>query len=271
MRCIAALSLLAATAVAAQAPREAESVAAQRYARVVITSHDLNEQSKPEIIVDARGHLRATAVTLRHLIVKAFGVRPQRVAGGPAWVGTDQFDLVAVPEEGVERVDANAMVRLLEDRFHLQVRWEPHRMPVYLLKRQKGSTAGRGIRPPSAGCEHTPRTAGPSACDSAVGWNGPGWLFVRRGRVSSLAAFLPSELEREVLDETGLKGTYDIDLKFAPGPNSDAPFAEARGAELPPRPDIVTALREQLGFALEPSVAELPVQWIASVERPELD
>src|SRR3954464_1641997 len=97
MRYIAALSLIAATSVGAQAPREAESVEAQRYERVVIRNADPDESRDSHIILDRRGTLNATNVTLRQLIVKAFGVRPERVAGGPDWAATDRFDVFAVP------------------------------------------------------------------------------------------------------------------------------------------------------------------------------
>jgi uncharacterized protein (TIGR03435 family) len=266
---IAAVAVVAIPSLSAQIPRGAPAVETSDFERVVIKAHGSDDLGKSHITGDAHGGLTATNVTLRQLIVKAFGVRPERVAGGPDWVDTDRFDVEAIPAAGVGRVDANALARLLEDRFRLVIRWEPHRVPVYLLKRQKGGRLGRGIRPPSPGCEQTRRTVGSLNCEGAVGWRAPGWLFVSRGPVSSLARFLPSEVGREVLDQTGLKGIYDIDLKFAP--KADSPFPSTAIPDRSTWPDIVSAIRDQLGFELEPSVAELPVQWIEGAERPQAD
>ena len=74
---------------------------------------------------------------------------------------------------------------------------------------------------------------------------------------------------REVLDRTGLKGIYDIDVKYAPTPGTL--FAELPLPDRATRPDLFTAVREQLGFELEPSTIELPVHWIQQAERPSLD
>jgi uncharacterized protein (TIGR03435 family) len=62
-----------------------------------------------------------------------------------------------------------------------------------------------------------------------------------------------------VVDRTGLQGSYGFTLKFA-GPNAVTPDPE--------RPDLVTALREQLGLKLEATRAPLDVIVIDSVEKP---
>src|SRR5262249_46614023 len=147
-------------------------------------------------------------------------------------------------------------------------RWEPHQMPVYLLKRQRGSRAlGRGVRPPSPGCEQAVKPPDATFCEGAFGWMGSGWGYVRRGSVSTLARAIEDEVEREVLDQTELKGIYDIDVKYSP--KSDSPFPT--NADAAARPDIFTAVREQLGFELVPATTERTVQWIERVERPTLD
>ena len=58
-------------------------------------------------------------------------------------------------------------------------------------------------------------------------------------------------------------------LTFAPGPDSPSQATGVSG--LSTRPDIFTAVRDQLGFELEPSTAELPVPWIERAERLQLD
>jgi uncharacterized protein (TIGR03435 family) len=79
-----------------------------------------------------------------------------------------------------------------------------------------------------------------------------------------------------VQDVTGLKGTYDIDLSWAPdpalersGPYAGA-FADAHpNADLPPSPpaDLFTAIRESLGLRLEPRKEPVEVLVIDHIER----
>src|SRR5580692_2588119 len=67
------------------------------------------------------GGLSGMAVTLKMLIMEAYGVKAFQVSGGPSWVGTALWDLEA-KVEGVQgrlpRDRENAMVRsLLAERF----------------------------------------------------------------------------------------------------------------------------------------------------------
>ena len=48
------------------------------------------------------GTLTATAVTLKFLITVAYGVEAVQVSGGPGWVDTAKFDILAKPA-GVDR------------------------------------------------------------------------------------------------------------------------------------------------------------------------
>ena len=66
-------------------------------------------------------------------------------------------------------------------------------------------------------------------------------------------------IDRPVLDRTGIQGNYGFTLKFAP--------AGATNPD-PDRPELLTALREQLGLKLEATRAPLEVLVIDSVEKP---
>jgi uncharacterized protein (TIGR03435 family) len=94
--------------------------------------------------------------------------------------------------------------------------------------------------------------------------------------MASLARHLSSRLRQPVQDFTGLKGTYYIDLSWAPdpafeksGPYTGA-FADAHSnADPPPSPtaDLFTAIRESLGLRLEPRKEPLEVLVIDHIER----
>ena len=81
----------------------------------------------------------------------------------------------------------------------------------------------------------------------------------REALSTTLIESLSSRVSRVVVDATGLKGNYDIDLQWAP---DDVGLDNARG------PSIFTALQEQLGLRLKSSRAPVEVLVIDRVERP---
>ena len=66
---------------------------------------------------------------------------------------------------------------------------------------------------------------------------------------------LKFDVDRPVVNRTGLTGTLDFDLEWAPGPDADGV-------------SVFTAVQEQLGLRLEPSTAPLDVVVIDSARRP---
>ena len=83
--------------------------------------------------------------------------------------------------------------------------------------------------------------------------------------VSYLVSSLASQLQRNIVDRTGLTGNYDIYLKWTPdgatpaGPDS----AQTDGA-----PPLFTALQEQLGLRLVPGKGPVQTYVIDHVEQP---
>jgi uncharacterized protein (TIGR03435 family) len=68
--------------------------------------------------------------------------------------------------------------------------------------------------------------------------------------MAEFARTLELDVDRPVIDMTGLEGTYDIRLEFAPIINS--PFGSPDfGSPDPQAPELFTALTEQLGLRLE--------------------
>jgi uncharacterized protein (TIGR03435 family) len=76
-------------------------------------------------------------------------------------------------------------------------------------------------------------------------------------------------LDRPVIDKTGLTGNYDFDLAWRP----DGTQFGGRGGTLPAasdpdRPDIFTALQEQLGLKLDAQKGPGEVIVVDSAEKP---
>jgi len=154
---------------------------------------------------------------LKDVIPFAYGVQSFLVSGGPGWLGTEFYDIVAkmpVTEGAPPQQEQvlRALQVLLEERFQLKVHWEPKDMTVFKLRVAKeGFKLKEGERLP----ENTPsgfekRTAS---------------RIVRRdARISSLVTALSAYLGYPVQDETGLTGSYSFGLEWQHeegGNNSD--------------------------------------------------
>jgi uncharacterized protein (TIGR03435 family) len=77
------------------------------------------------------------------------------------------------------------------------------------------------------------------------------------------AETLESDVDRPVIDMTGLDGAYDIRLEFASAP----PVAFAPGSPDPQASELFTALTEQLGLRLEPRRGPVVVLVVESALR----
>jgi uncharacterized protein (TIGR03435 family) len=70
------------------------------------------------------------------LIQAAYGVTEDMVSGGPSWLKSDLFDVVAKVPEGT--TPANLKLKLLAYRFALVVQTESRPSPRYVLAVGKG-------------------------------------------------------------------------------------------------------------------------------------
>ena len=82
-----------------------------------------------------------------NLIGAAYGVSEETIAGGPGWVNSDLFDVIAKVPDGTTPAKANLMLQaLLADRFGLVVHNDTRPMPRYVLSVGKG---GSKLKPAS--------------------------------------------------------------------------------------------------------------------------
>jgi uncharacterized protein (TIGR03435 family) len=212
------------------------------------------------------GGLTASGVTLKMLVMFAYGVAAYQISGAPTWMGTDRWDIEA-KTEGVQgslpREQFTVLLRrLIEDRFQMKSRRETKKMPVYALVVTKS-----GFKPKP----HSPESSPPRPQAQF----GNGSATFTDSSVAGLAGQLTLSLDRPVIDRTNLKGSFDFTLQWTPAPNEGGPQAIG----LPPRaepsratdssgPSIFTALQEQLGLKLEPTKGQVDMLVIDHVERP---
>jgi len=155
---------------------------------------------------------------------------------------------------------------LLEERCALVAHYEQRELPLYalVLARRDGSL-GPKLRRRTTPCVPADTLNGfpvrrTERCGGRVQ---PGWMQANGGTIDNIAygisQFVP-DVERIVVDRTGLVGFFDVELTWSDLP----PGAPARGD----LPSLFTALEEQLGLKLEPTKGSVDVLVIDHVEKP---
>jgi uncharacterized protein (TIGR03435 family) len=237
------------------------------------------------------GTFSADNVSLRGLIMEAYGIRAFQISGGPAWTGSEKYDVTAKPgvnatqDKGITResttrelAEMDLMLRsLLAERFKLKVHRQIKDLPVYDLE-----VAGGGLKVRASACTPSDPTApaSPSSPDrppanicgaSRYGTNGLNKTLDWTG--TTMADFtrwaLPTITGRTVIDRTGYTGTFDIHLEWTPAEIQDvaAESGDPQKGE-PSGPSIFTALPEQLGVVLKSGKGPVDALVIDHVEKP---
>jgi uncharacterized protein (TIGR03435 family) len=223
----------------------------------------------------ASGKLNVENMTARELILDAWGFMTDQVVGGPSWLDTERYDILAKSEiTPVRPGEFSLMLQsLLADRFQLTFRRETKELPAYaLVLARKDGKLGRGLTASKeGGCEQRDPSAYPQK--GAPGVINCGEIRIQaravRGvdvQLSRLAPLLSRLVGHRVVDGTGLPGNFDINMEWTPDamqlpPDSPKPTTEVG-------PSIFTALQEQLGLKLESRKAPAEVLVIEHVERP---
>lgn len=231
------------------------------------------------------GRFEARNVTVRLLILRNYGLRGFQLVGGPEWMETERFDIVAkAPSSASERQTTEMVRNLLANRFGLVARREQRRLPAYSLKlAQRPQRLGPGLRRVPPDCEAFLAAAAAAAgtavsgsestqpaCEGRLSF-GPGMISTRGGSLAFLLTRLTEETGRPVTDRTGLVGLYDVDLTWTPDPGmSNSPMSRFPSTDNTGR-SIFTAVREELGLELEPVVETIDVLVIENLERPTPD
>ncbi len=219
------------------------------------------KEPDPNRMNDRREGRRYTVrnATLLDLILMSYGVDRQQIAGGPAWVATDEYDVVAVAESDTQLVDhGDEMLQtLLAERFQLKFHREQRERSVYALVVAKGGPklkVADANEKQGSGCERL------------------GYCSFHRDSLPHFARWLGyGVLDRPVVDQTGLEGRWDFLLKWTP----DESQFTALGYKIPPPtenpnapPGLFAAIQEQIGLKLEAVKAQVDVLVVDAVARP---
>jgi len=230
--------LLCASFVQAQDTRPEFDVASIRPA-------DLKVQ-RPGVNFASRG-FSANGISARLLIEMAYQLQPFRLSGAPGWIDSELYTIQAswLNEANGPRV-REMLQRLLEDRFSLKMRRDSKEENIYALlvcdksKLQPTKTPGRSMTRTTASKE-----------------NGNVRTEFLAVTIDRLADSLSRELNRMVVDETGLIGEYDFVLQ------TEREVDEKNMFVTPLAPSV-----GQIGLKLESRKGTVEFYTIESIQHP---
>jgi uncharacterized protein (TIGR03435 family) len=206
---------------------------------------------------EARGY------ALRILLSAAYNLTPKAISGGPAWIDSDLYDILAEAPGAVRPTLEEQMTmlkKLLADRFTLTFHREAKEFSIYALTVAKG-----GPKLVKAASDDSPEGSPPLVFRLAPE---RARLPARNATMTELAWVMQrAAVDRPVVDRTGLTGRYDFDLEWTP---DETQFGGnvPKGNPEPPKPDLFAAMQQQLGLRLEASRGPIDALVIDGVERP---
>jgi uncharacterized protein (TIGR03435 family) len=242
---------------------------------------------RSEIRGNPNGRFTATNSTARSIVLRAYGLVDSQLIGAPEWLATERYGIDArgpAPPDGPESL--MPLVRtLLVERFKLKAHPETRELPAYALTvARRDRQPGSQLRPTETDCTRaTTLSADEVRAAARDGWPPCGMVYfvsfvtttsggntvkmrVRRSgtTLAALATALQANVERPVVDQTGLEGRFDVEYSFAPQPPTPG-VESVFGPEAPP---LFVALEEELGLKLESRRMQVPVLVVDSIERP---
>lgn len=196
-----------------------------------------------------RGGLRTGNTSPLRLIAAAYRIQAYQIVDAPAWAETERYDVVVTPDQAEPSYNSASWNRnldrlqaVLRDRFHLRFHQENRDLSIYALVEAKG---GNKLKPHPEGGHG--RSMSTNMGRQIVGTD---------VTMDMLADQLSMQMTRLVRNNTGLTGSYDLQLDWTP----DTDFPES---------PVFNAITEQLGLRLEATKGPVPVYVIDAVDHPD--
>ena len=211
--------------------------------------------------------LTLTGVTMSNIVQIAYGINEFQLLGGPSWLQSQRFDLLARSDSAADdllakltpcqqRLAKEHMLQLvLADRAHLAIHHGSKDVSGYSLVIAKSGPKLQES-PPQSDLQHS---GGMTMRSNKLGYQ----LTANNYGLDYLAAWLADETHSPVADKTGLSAKYDLALQWSEDLAAVAPTSGDA-----PYPLIFTALQEQLGLKLEPAKVPLDTIIIDHIDPP---
>jgi uncharacterized protein (TIGR03435 family) len=208
------------------------------------------------------GDFEATGITVEDLLYMAYGVRPNRIEGAPGWIGKELYSVSAKADPLVqEKLRAMApdaaraarrtmLQELLADRLQLRTRSGSKSGTIYELSVAKSGSRMHA----SAAVDITSGAPG-----FGVRFDG-GMMLFHQCSMDRLVSLLSQLTQREIVDKTGLQGSYDFALHYEP--------AAVGGRSEPDIGDLQDSLVGDAGLILKAERGAVETLVIEHIERP---
>jgi uncharacterized protein (TIGR03435 family) len=250
------------------------------------------------------GQMSFINVSLSDLIQNAYDVKNYQISG-PGWLESVRFDIEAKVPAGTTKAQSKAMLQnLLAERFKLVLHHSTKEGSIYaLMVAKNGPKLKESVDDPNAapvadrantpvrvtmgkdGMPQLPPGAGRRGGMMMMAPGGRMRMMVNGATIAKFIDMLGTQLDRPVVDLTGLTGKYDITLDFAPDQAAMQAKMAAMGVGPPPgmtpdggggagaMPDagpaatIFSALPDQLGLRLDARKGPIDLLVIDSVQK----
>ncbi len=199
------------------------------------------------------GRFTARATTVQFLMEWAYGIQPAQHSGGPAWLSSDRFDVIAKAPGNATDDEIRKMVQTLpEDRFRLKFHREHREIAAYVIS--KGKDAPK-LAAPKDGEAHGMRFAPHASADLKITTY---TIVAMRYSVGQLADTFARQLGSVIVDDTGLQGEFDFTFDLTPDDSTPNPMDPTL---------LMRALREQIGFSIKSQKTPVDIFVVDGAEK----
>jgi len=190
------------------------------------------------------GRFTGRNITVKALLLYALDVKDFQIVNLPGWCDSERFDMEAKTsmQDAIDPEGLRPLIgKLLESRFQLATHRETKELPLYSLTAPK---AAAKLHPNNGTPGHSSDWASNHINATAV-------------TVAEFGHLLEAQLDRVVVDATGIQGVFDFHLTWTPEQQADISG-----------PSLFTALQEQYGLKLESGKGPVAITVVDHVERP---
>jgi uncharacterized protein (TIGR03435 family) len=190
----------------------------------------------PGVMTGKDGRYGWYGMTIRRILSEAYDVPEARI-DAPPWCSQVKYDFSVVTPQHEEALRWPLLKQAMESAFQMHLHKEGEETSVYILRKRTGEQ---------------PKVQAATSKEGTSHWDAQkGELEAMGMSIERVAQVAHSVLDSEVIDETGLTGRYDFDLKW----DKSQPAS------------IIAAIREQLGLELVEGQRRLEHLVVDSVEE----